>query len=102
MPTPFRPRDPQDPSVRARRLWSAVSIDPFTAAGFLNDCRDWLAVEAIDRGGGAFDIAVVLDGTYTAGPARRDELVAFYSRWLAGVLEREGLGRPVGGHGPAG
>lgn len=39
---------------------------------FLDSRRDWLRVERIDRGNGGFDVALVIDGTYS--PAMNDML----------------------------
>jgi hypothetical protein len=93
-------------AMGARRGTEAVSeamAEPETAAGFLMDRRPWLHVVAIDRGEGWFDVAVTVDGTYSGDVFDPVEVVAFFDRWLAEIIETEegrsgAAPREVGGH----
>lgn len=59
-------------------------IDDHDPEPFLVARRDWLRVEAIDRGDGWWDVGIIIDGTYspTAGVSRA-EMVDYFTRWLA-------------------
>lgn len=58
---------------------------------FLALRKPWLRVETIDRGDDRWDVALVIDGTYLGEScATRDEMVAFFTSWIA-----EELGAPT-------
>lgn len=72
--------------------WHALTSGRHTASGttmsdFLHLRRSWLRVETIDRGNDAWDVALVIDGTYFGEAfATKADIVEFFTDWLSEEL----------------
>jgi hypothetical protein len=56
---------------------------------FLDQRRDWLRVETIDRSDGAWDVVLIIDGTYFGEvTATKAEMVRYFNDWLSEEMAR--------------
>jgi hypothetical protein len=70
-----------------------MSVDEYeSAVEFLAARADWLKFEIIERGNGAWDVALVIDGTYASELlGTREGSIDDFAVRLAGALRREGI-----------
>lgn len=83
-----------DPYQRIGAIGMSDIYPPVTTAGLLKIREDWLKVIAVPSPHGGFDIALVIDGTYSLDHYDPTELLRTWNVRIREALAQDGL--PLG------